>query len=207
MYAYLDGVLADIEPDNLVIDVGGVGYNVRVYNSDTLSLPVIGSKLKIYTYTSVGEDKFILYGFLSRDELNMFRLLIGVNGVGPKSAQAMLSILGVDDIRVALATEDVKTIAKTPGLGAKTAGRLINDLKDKMVIDVASLGMSSKKKAENAPENAKKLSPAEEECVDALVNLGYLRTDAVKAVEMVEEREGLTADELIGPALRNIMKL
>ena len=207
MYAYLDGVLADIEPDNLVIDVGGVGYNVRVYNSDTLSLPVIGSKLKIYTYTSVGEDKFILYGFLSRDELNMFRLLIGVNGVGPKSAQAMLSILGVDDIRVALATEDVKTIAKTPGLGAKTAGRLINDLKDKMVIDVASLGMSSKKKAENAPENAKKLSPAEEECVDALVNLGYLRTNAVKAVEMVEEREGLTADELIGPALRNIMKL
>ena len=207
MYAYLDGVLADIEPDNLVIDVGGVGYNVRVYNSDTLSLPVIGSKLKIYTYTSVGEDKFILYGFLSKDELNMFRLLIGVNGVGPKSAQAMLSILGVDDIRVALATEDVKTIAKTPGLGAKTAGRLINDLKDKMVIDVASLGMSSKKKAENAPENAKKLSPAEEECVDALVNLGYLRTNAVKAVEMVEEREGLTADELIGPALRNIMKL
>ena len=207
MYAYLDGVLADIEPDNLVIDVGGIGYNVRVYNSDTLSLPVIGSKLKIYTYTSVGEDKFILYGFLSKDELNMFRLLIGVNGVGPKSAQAMLSILGVDDIRVALATEDVKTIAKTPGLGAKTAGRLINDLKDKMVIDVASLGMSSKKKAENTPENAKKLSPAEEECVDALVNLGYLRTNAVKAVEMVEEREKLTADELIGPALRNIMKL
>ena len=207
MYAYLDGVLADIEPDNLVIDVSGIGYNVRVYNSDTLNLPVIGSKLKIYTYTSVGEDKFILYGFLSKDELNMFRLLIGVNGVGPKSAQAMLSILGVDEIRVALATEDVKTIAKAPGLGAKTAGRLINDLKDKMVIDVASLGMSSKKKAENAPENAKKLSPAEEECVDALVNLGYLRTNAVKAVEMVEEREGLTADELIGPALRNIMKL
>ena len=207
MYAYLDGVLADIEPDNLVIDVGGVGYNVRVYNSDTLSLPVIGSKLKIYTYTNVGEDKFILYGFLSRDELNMFKMLIGVNGVGPKNAQAMLSVLGVDDIRVALATEDVKTIAKTPGLGAKTAGRLINDLKDKMVIDVASLGMSSKKKAENTPENAKKLSPAEEECVDALVNLGYLRTNAVKAVEMVEEREGLTADELIGPALRNIMKL
>ncbi len=206
MYAYLNGKLADIEPDNLVIDVNGVGYNVHVYNSDTLYLPVIGSDIKFYTYTCVAEDKFILYGFTTKEELDLFKLLISVNGVGPKSAQAMLSVLGVSDIRIAIATEDIKTISKTPGLGAKTAGRLINDLKDKMVTDVSALTKSSSK-TEPAAALSKKLSPAEEECVDALVSLGYQRSNAVKAVSMLEGSEGMSADEMIGPALKNIMRL
>ena len=208
MYAYFDGILADTEPDVLIVDVNGMGVNIHVHDSLSMALPLIGERIKLYTYTSVAEDKFMLYGFLSKEELDLFKILISVNGVGPKSAQAMISVLGADNIRVAIATEDVKTISKTPGIGAKTAGRMVNDLKDKMKMDYATLeGSSSKASALRGGAQIKALSKAEEECVTALVNLGYSRANAVKAVEMVENRESLSTEEILKPALKNIMFL
>lgn len=204
MYAYIRGILADIEKDCLVVDNAGIGYNVHIYSSEALNLPGIGEEITVYTYTSVGEDKFMLFGFLSKEELDLFKLLISVNGVGPKSAQAMLSVLGVEQIVAAIVTEDAKTIAKTPGLGAKTAGRLINDLKDK-VGDYSLSSVSFQTSAKAAPQA--KFSETEEECIVALVNLGYPRNLAVKAVQMVEDRENLSAEELIKPALKNVITL
>ena len=204
MYAYIKGILADIEKDCLVIDNAGIGYNVHIYSAETLSLPEIGEEIKVYTYTSVGEDKFMLYGFLDKAELDLFKLLISVNGVGPKSAQAMLAVLGVEEIAAAIVTEDVKTISKTPGLGAKTAGRLINDLKDK--VGAYSLPGNVLKTDKNVSK-AEKFTETEEECITALVNLGYPRSNAIKAVQMVENRENLSTEELIKPALKNVITL
>lgn len=204
MYAYFNGILEEISKDNLIIDVNGVGYNIRVYDADLLALPALGSPLKIYTYTNVGEDKFELFGFLAKEELELFKLLISVNGVGPKSAQAMLATLGVSDIEVAIATEDAKTIAKTPGLGAKTAGRLINDLKDKIKTGfLPTAGTSVSKKGSAAAL----LSPVEEECVTALVSLGYSKSNAEKAVSQCEADENTTSEDLLKAALKNIMFL
>ncbi|MBR6094239.1 MAG: Holliday junction branch migration protein RuvA [Lachnospiraceae bacterium] len=206
MYAYLNGILADAETDNLIIDVNGVGYNVHVYDSRAMFLPAIGSEIKVYTYTSVGEDKFILFGFLSKEELDLFKILISVNGVGPKSAQAMLSALGINEIRRAIVEEDAKTISKTPGLGAKTAGRLINDLKDKITTyDITATGKNTAKSS--ADSDLSVLTKEQAECVTALVNLGYQRPNAKKAVEMVENFADLSTEDLLKAALKNVMFL
>lgn len=204
MYAYIRGILADIEKDCIVVDNAGIGYNVHVYSTQMLSLPGLGEEITVYTYTCVGEDKFMLFGFLAKEELDLFKLLISVNGVGPKSAQAMLSVLGVDAIISAIVTEDAKTISKTPGLGAKTAGRLINDLKDK-VGDYSLSAIPGIGKESITPTT--KFTETEEECIVALVNLGYSRTNAAKAVQMVEESENMSAEELIRPALKNVIML
>lgn len=207
MYAYVDGILADIEPDLLVVDVNGLGINVLVNSTDTMDLPSIGDPIKLYTYTSVTENRFVLYGFLTKEELNLFRLLISVTGVGPKAAQSILSTLSVEDIEVAIATEDAKTISKAPGIGAKVAGRIINDLKDK--IKPAFLVASKITAADTVSKAATKevFTKTEEECITALVNLGYLRANAQKAVSMVEVRENMTTEELLPLALKNVMFL
>ena len=213
MYAYLNGILADAEEDNLIIDVNGVGYNVHVYDSQTMLLPAVGSEIKVYTYTSVAEDRFMLYGFLEKEELDLFKILISVNGVGPKSAQAMLSVLGIREIERAIIEEDAKTIAKTPGLGAKTAGRLINDLKDKISVKdyvVGTIGGSADSGSASSKgtlRGGKILTKEEEECVIALVNLGYQRANALKAVELVENAASLSTEDLLKAALKNVMFL
>ncbi len=213
MYAYLNGILADAEEDNLIIDVNGVGYNVHVYDSKSMLLPAVGSEIKVYTYTSVAEDRFMLYGFLEKEELDLFKILISVNGVGPKSAQAMLSVLGIREIERAIIEEDAKTIAKTPGLGAKTAGRLINDLKDKISVKdyvagtIGGSADSGSASSNGTLRGGKLLTKEEEECVIALVNLGYQRANAVKAVELVENAASLTTEDLLKAALKNVMFL
>ena len=206
MYAYLNGILADAESDNLIIDVNGVGYNVHVYDSETMFLPAIGCEIKVYTYTSVGEDKFVLFGFLSKEELDLFKILISVNGVGPKSAQAMLSVLGINEIKRAIVEEDAKTIAKTPGLGAKTAGRLINDLKDKITVDfIPSKSGKTSASAHAGNADLSLLTKEQQECVIALVNLGYPKPSARKAVEMVDQSTTLSTEDLLKAALKNVM--
>ena len=206
MYAYVDGILEYVEPDVLIVDVNGLGINVHVYSSDILALPPVGERIRIYTYTSVAEDKFMLYGFLSKEELNLFKILISVTGVGPKNAQAMLAVLGVEEIEVAIATEDVKTITKTPGIGAKVAGRLINDLKDKVKPEFLVVkSADSKEITKNTSKES--FTATEEECITALVNLGYTRQNAAKSVTMVEGREKLSTEELLPLALKNVMFL
>ena len=118
-----------------VLDVGGIGYNIKI-SADTASrLPGIGEPVKLYTYTNVKEDSFQLFGFLSRNDLEIFKKCITVNGIGPKGALAILSVLDADSLRFAIMSGDVKAISKAPGIGAKSAERIILDLKDKIKKD------------------------------------------------------------------------
>ena len=144
MIAYLIGKLADVETDTIVIETGHIGYNVKVPSSVISQLPGIGEEIKIYTYTSVREDAISLFGFLTKDDLMMYKLLITVNGVGPKAGLAILSVMDADSIRLAVLSQDAKAISKAPGIGAKTAQRIILDLKDKVSMEDTLITQQSK---------------------------------------------------------------
>ena len=137
MYAYLKGTIEEITEDNLVLEVNQIGYNIKISSRTANLLEGIGSFAKIYTYTLVREDTFQLYGFLTRDDLDIFKQLITVNGIGPKGGLAILSIMSADELRFAILSGDAKAIAKAPGVGAKTAERVILDLKDKVSLEDA----------------------------------------------------------------------
>lgn len=197
MFAYISGILEDVDAENAVIDVNGVGFNVRI-SADTASrLPGIGETLKLYTYTQVREDSFSLYGFLSRNDLNIFKQCITVNGIGPKGALAILSTLDADSLRFAIMSGDTKAIAKAPGIGTRTAERLIIDLKDKIKIDDSMIDREIQ--IQNAVSDN---DPRRTEAVDALVALGYGRTESVKAVSNVPNADTLDAGAILKAALK-----
>lgn len=197
MFAYISGILEDVDAENAVIDVNGVGFNVRI-SADTASrLPGIGEALKLYTYTQVREDSFSLYGFLSRNDLNIFKQCITVNGIGPKGALAILSTLDADSLRFAIMSGDTKAIAKAPGIGTRTAERLIIDLKDKIKIDDSMIDREIQ--IQNTVSDN---DPRRTEAVDALVALGYGRTESVKAVSNVPNADTLDAGAILKAALK-----
>ena len=201
MIAYLNGILAEIEEENIVIEVNGIGYNVRIPAGMAGRLPQIGEVVKLYTYTSVREDAIGLYGFLSRDDLNMYRQLITVSGIGPKGGLAILSTLPADDLRFAILSGDSKAISKAPGLGAKTAQRVILDLKDKL-----SLEDAFEKKLENQTSGAavSMNSTVKNDAVMALNALGYSSTESLKAVSKVDITEDMDVEDVLKLALKNM---
>ena len=183
MIAYVNGILESIEEGNAVVDVNGVGYNINISGSTMDRMPGIGEAVKLYTYTNVKEDAFTLFGFLSRDELNLFKMLITVNGIGPKGGLAILSVMTPDDLRFAIIAGDSGAISKAPGVGKKTAERITLELRDKIKATEDSMlasaaGLSSSDIGDSE-------SPARDEAVAALVSLGYNATDATKAVRKV----------------------
>lgn len=200
MIAYLKGVLADVEEENIIVEVNGIGYNVRVNGRTIGMLPGIGSEMKIYTYTSVREDAVSLVGFLTKDDLAMFKLLITVSGIGPKGALAVLSVLDADGLRFAILSGDAKAIAKAPGVGGKTAERVIIDLKDKVSIEDTFV------EKESALYEAGGQGTGEviKEAVEALTALGYASSDALKAVKQVENAEQMEVEELLKQALKKL---
>lgn len=201
MIAYVKGIIEDITIDNVVIDVGGIGYNVRI-SADTASrLPGIGETVKIYTYTYVKEDAFLLYGFLSRNDLAMFKQCITVSGIGPKGALAILSVMDADSLRFAIMSDDTKAIAKAPGIGARTAQRLILELKDKITIDDTLI---NKEIAATAASNSGAESPQKREAVDALVALGYGQAESMKAVNSIEGIENMDSGAVLKAALKKM---
>ena len=201
MIAYVDGIIEDISEDNVVVDVGGMGYNVKISADTAARLPGIGEHTRIYTYTCVREDAFLLYGFLSRNELDIFKKCITVNGIGPKGAQAILSVMDADSLRYAIISGDTKAIAKAPGIGAKTAERLILDLKDKIKIDDT---MISREIAQTAQSNFVADNPQIQEAVEALVSLGYGQAESMKAVKSIENAETMDAGALLKAALKKM---
>ncbi|MDO4291677.1 MAG: Holliday junction branch migration protein RuvA [Eubacteriales bacterium] len=200
MIAYLNGRLAGIYEDNLVVEVGHIGYNVRVPASVTAHLPAIGEEIKIYTYTSVREDAIALYGFLTRDDLEMYRQLITVSGIGPKGGLAVLSVMSADELRMAVVAQDAKAIARAPGVGAKTAQRIILELKDKISLEDTALLRESSAPALSAPGA---LGQARTEAVEALTALGYAASDALRAVKAVEQ-EDMDVEALLKAALKKM---
>lgn len=201
MYAYLKGTVEEIAEDNLVLEVNQVGYNIKVSSRTVNAIQGIGSFVKIYTYTLVREDSFSLFGFLTRDDLDIFKKLITVNGIGPKGGLAILSIMSADELRFAIIAGDAKAISKAPGIGAKTAERVILDLKDKVTLDEALTPKVGSVSVSLSDEN---IGNAKNEAIEALVALGYSASDALRAVKQVEITENSSAEEILKSALKYI---
>lgn len=203
MIAYINGIIEEITEDNAVLDVGGIGYNVKI-SSDTASrLPGIGEPVKLYTYTSVREDAFLLYGFLSRNDLEIFKKLITVNGIGPKGGLSILSVMDADDLRFAIMSGDSKAISKAPGIGPKTAQRVILDLKDKIEIDDSLIDREISSYGTTAG-NLKADSAQKQEAVAALVSLGYGQAESLKAVNSIEGIETMDSGAVLKAALKKM---
>ena len=202
MISYIKGELTEVFEDTVVVETNGIGYNIRVPGSVLDRLPSVGRSVWIYTYLYVKEDAMNLFGFLNRDDLSVFKLLLNVSGIGPKGALAILSTIGPDDLRFAVLSEDVKTISSAPGIGAKTAKRLIIELKDKLKLaEVFETALANKEKASS--ENDVML--ARNEAVEALVALGYASAQAMKAVQQVENAEEKDSEQILKEALKKLI--
>ncbi len=200
MYSYIKGVLAELEEDAIVVETGGIGYHIYTTGQTFSRLPSLGDEVKIYTYLYIREDAMLLYGFCSKDELRVFKLLLGVSGIGPKGALAILSVMTTDDLRFAVLGDDAKTIAKAPGVGVKTAQRLILELRDKLSIEDAF-----EEKLSQAEDTARdKAKGAKNEAVQALVALGYSSSEALKALGGIEITEETDVEDLLKAALKNM---
>lgn len=203
MIAFLKGEIADMTESSIVLDVNGIGYEVLVPGQLLSMLEGIGQELKLYTYMQVREDAIVLFGFLTRDDLQMFKMLIGVNGVGPKAGLSIMSALGADDLRFAILADDAKRLAKTPGIGGKTAQKIILELKDKLDLEDAF----EKKLASDKilPEvSAAAGSEVIQDAVQALVALGYGSTEALKAVRSVKPTEDMDVEMVLKEALKRM---
>ncbi len=200
MYAYLTGRVQEVSDGNAVIDVNGIGYNVRVSLDTASRLSVTGrdETVRIYTYTYIREDQMILYGFLSRDDLALFRMLITVSGIGPKGGLALLSVQRAEDLRFAIMTGDVKAISRAPGIGKRTAERLILELKDKLGELPAAGGIEIETGTSEAEPLAE--GDASSDAVEALTALGYGRADAIRAVRKCADAG--STEEILRAALR-----
>ncbi len=203
MIAFLKGEIADLTENSVVLDVNGIGYEVLVPGQLLSILGGVGRRVKLYTYMQIREDAAVLFGFLTKDDLQMFRMLTGVSGVGPKAGLNILSCLGADDLRFAILADDAKRIAKTPGIGAKTAQKIILELKDKLDLEEAF----EKKLASDhiTPEAAAAAgSQVVQEAVEALVALGYGSTEALKVVRSVGPADGMDVEAVLKEALKRM---
>lgn len=201
MIAYIKGILTEIYEEAVVIEQSGIGFQILIPGSVFDELPPCGSELKLHTYHYVKEDAMCLYGFLNRDDLQVFRLLLTVSGIGPKGALGILSSITPDNLRFAILSDDSKTIAKAPGIGVKTAKRLIIELKDKLNLSEA---LEISKDHARISEDAVPLENIRAEAVEALTALGYSGTEALRAVKKTELTENMTVEELLKASLKNI---
>lgn len=201
MYSYIKGELAEVNTDHIVIDVGGIGYMIYIPAQFLNYLPGIGEMLKVHTYLYMREDAMILYGFLTKDDLEMFKLLITVSGIGPKGGLAVLSTLSSDDLRFAVLSGDSKAISKAPGIGSKTAQRVIIDLKDKLSLEDA---FEKKLEHENEKINVSSNSQVKNDAVMALNALGYSSTESLKAVSKVEITDDMDVEDVLKAALKHM---
>ena len=199
MYAYSKGILAEITEDAIIVENQGIGYEIAVPGQVFDYLPSVGEEVKIYTYHYVREDAILLYGFLTKEDVRIFKMLIGVSGIGPKGALSILSVLSTDDLRFAILGDDAKAIAKAPGVGAKTAQRVIIELKDKL-----SLEDAFEQKLANQAQKAE-LNPTvgvKNEAILALTSLGYSQSEALKVLQGIE----ISPDDQVEDVLKMALK-
>ena len=199
MISYVKGPVAEIFEDIVVIETGNVGLEIHVPLSVIERLPGIGLETVLYTYFLVREDGMCLYGFLNRQDLTMFKQLISVSGIGPKGALGVLSAMSPDDLRLAIISGDAKAISRAPGVGAKTAQRIILDLKDKIdIADVLPASFAAVAVSEIAAGGVAK------EAIEALVALGYSAAEANRAVRKVEVADGMTSEDVLKASLKHL---
>ena len=200
MISYIRGELAAVEKEKVIVDVGGVGYGIYMPGQAMGLLPQPGNEVKIHTYLNVREDAMQLFGFLTRDDLEVFKLVIGVSGIGPKGGLSILSQLTPDDLRFAVLSGDVKAISAAPGIGKKTAEKLIIELKDKLNIEDV-LTHAADSSAAAVPVNN---GGIQSEAVQALVALGYASTESLRAVKQVE-LDNATVEDVLKEALKKML--
>ncbi len=202
MFSYIKGTLEEYWEDIIVVESGGIGWNIHVPLSVLDRLPHVGDPIKIYTSFQVKEDSMTLYGFFSRQDLKMFNRLLGVNGIGPKAALGILSCLNPDDLRMAIIAEDAKAIARAPGIGPKTAKRVILDLKDKISMDEVLPQEFTQGQTDTVKAAASGVDGAGKEAIEALVALGYSPTEATKAVRQVTITEDMNSEAVLKASLK-----
>ena len=199
MIGYLKGEIAAIYEDRVIIEVSGVGYNVFMPATSLDLIDGVGINIRIYTYLSVREDAMTLYGFLTKDDLDLYRMLITVNGIGPKGALSLLSVMTAEQLRFAILSGDAKQIGKAPGVGPKTAQRVIIDLKDR--IDTATLFDTSSYTGNTDKGSGHTLTKVFEEAAEALTALGYSQSDSYKAVKSIDAGEDPDVETVLKLAL------
>ena len=199
MYAYIKGEIVGITEDNLVLECNNIGYNIRIPLSVAQRLPGIGETVKIYTYTSVREDAFQLFGFLSKDDWEIYKKLIAVNGIGPKGALSILSAMSADDLRFAILSGDAKAISKAPGIGNKSAERIILELRDKVPLMSESASLDSFSENDTSAN-----AEAKNEALEALTALGYSPSEALKALRQIAITEDMDSGDVLKQALKMI---
>lgn len=197
MYAYFNGVITEKEADHLIIEVNQIGYYIHIAEGMMAKFSDVGQSCKVYTYTSVREDAFWLYGFSDREELKLFKLLITVSGIGPKAAMGLLSLMDVSSIQMAILSGDTKLLSKAPGVGAKSASRIVLELKDKVSPeDILGHEVLSENK-----ESAS-IARLKSEAGEALTSLGYSVSDAYRVLSSITISEDSRVEEIIKEALR-----
>ncbi|MBR4235145.1 MAG: Holliday junction branch migration protein RuvA [Clostridia bacterium] len=195
MIAHIEGIISEKNADSVVVDCAGVGYELNVSAQTLSACPAQGKSVKLYSYLAVREDAMELFGFISKEEKKMFLRLIGVSGIGPRTALGVLGALSVHNLSVALVAGDANALARAPGIGKKTAQRLVLELKDK----VETQELTGVTGAPFVPS----AQSAEAEAIQALMALGYNSSDAAKAVSSVAGQSDKTND-IVFLALRKL---
>ncbi len=199
MIAYIKGEVTGIYDNYILLEQNGIGYQIYVSGKFLEKVNVGHDVMKVYTHMHIREDDISLYGFYSPDELEIFQILISISGVGPKAAMSILTTLSVNELKLAVISEDVKAITKANGIGAKGASRIILELKDKLKMeDMMNVAY------ENSTSQGAYAPDAQGDVVKALVNLGYTSSEAMAAIRKVKDKEDLNEEDLLKAALKNI---
>lgn len=203
MIASVKGKLEGVTAESVIVDVNGFGMEAIVPTTVMNRLPGLDENIKLYTYLQVREDAMQLYGFLERDDLDFFKLLITVNGIGPKAAIAILSSMSTDVLTFAILSEDIKTIEKAQGIGVKTAKKLVIELKDK--VGVINAKRQTLGDLSSDAETSDVKNEIIEEASQVLAALGYTKTEAMKAINEVDITDEMTSEDIVKLALKNLM--
>lgn len=200
MIAYISGALVSAGENYIVIDNHGMGYRIFVSGKFLEHIPAYGTQIKIYTHMYIREDELTLYGFHSEEELSVFRILIGISGVGPKVAMAILTALTIQELQLAVISEDAKTISKANGVGAKGASRIILELKDKLKME----DMMDAAYEQSIVQDTQDLNAARD-AILALVNLGYSNSEAALAVKKIGDTSQMDVEAILKAALKKLI--
>lgn len=203
MISFIRGLIADTTETSVILDNHGIGYEIFMTGNSIEQASRVNGEIRIHTYFHVREDVMQLYGFLSKDDLEMFRLLLNVNGIGPKAALGVLAGLTADELRFAVLSDDIKTLSKAPGIGKKTAQKLILELKDKLKLeDAFEKKLAHEQEVSTGAGSG--LHDGRQEAVEALVALGYSSTDAMRAVRKVTDVAPDDVEGLLKAALKQL---
>lgn len=200
MIAYISGALVSAGENYIVIDNHGMGYRIFVSGKFLEHIPAYGTQIKIYTHMYIREDELTLYGFHSEEELSVFRILIGISGVGPKVAMAILTALTIQELQLAVISEDAKTISKANGVGAKGASRIILELKDKLKME----DMMDAAYEQSIVQDTQDLNAARD-AILALVNLGYSNSEAALAIKKIGDTSQMDIESILKAALKKLI--